>query len=176
MTHELQPQQVRTYNYERLVYFGHPVNSYGNDVEAAALHRIAKYFRKNWGENSHTDWAIINPNGTEHQKGYQSHKRYQQSLECPSQNGGMGYFRALIEANPFEAGVFIPFYIDREWALGAGVIKEIKWLLEKNSEVFIMDSKGELVELPGDWENPEHILNIEQTRELINEPFALPNP
>lgn len=100
------------------LYFGHPVNTYGTDLERYLIGVIGKLF---------PGWDIENPNQPKHQEGYMRRKET---------GNGMAYF--FEEVLPFcGGGIFLPF---RDGAWGAGVYGEGAFCVDRSLPVWGIDA------------------------------------
>jgi len=88
-----------------MIYYAHPVSMYDSDDEKFIVKILSDL------------GPVLNPNGEEHQKGY--------DVE------GMAYFIRLLEE--CSSCVFSTF---RDGKIGAGAAKEIKYFLERKLPVF----------------------------------------
>ena len=130
------------------LYFGHPINTYGTELERELLAKIAERF---------PGTCIVNPAEPEHQEGV---KRWQEK-----QGWSMGYF--LKELVPTcDLGVFLRF---RDGKIGAGVYGEVTSLEARTCSVYCF------VEEAGNWRiipwSPNHrdALTVEETRVRIRD-------
>ena len=125
------------------LYFGHPVNTYGTELEEKLLGAIAVAF---------VGWEIENPNQPKHEEGYQRFKK---------ENGnGMLYFTEKV-LPLCKSGIFLPFR-DGKW--GAGVYKEAKYFADWNFPVWMINPLG-IIEYT--YLQEIHPLSVEETRERV---------
>jgi hypothetical protein len=131
----------------QLLYFGHPVNTYGTSLENRLIQLILERF----------EGAIIeNPNMPEHQKGYEEWKA--------THDNGMAYFTEIVLPRCI-GGVFLPF---RDGAWGAGVHKEALWFAARGLPVWSIDTDGVIIHfLPSD--SNLKVLTPEETRLRIRD-------
>ena len=130
----------------RKLYFGHPINVYGTELEKFLLDRISFYF---------DGWEIENPNQPHHHEAYQRWTK--------EHGNGMEYF--FKEVLPkCASGVFLPF---RDGALGKGVFGEAKNLFDRGCMVHLITSGGVLTSLDL---NQVQVLTVEETRARIRTP------
>jgi len=125
------------------LYFGHPINIYGTDLETQLLERISREF---------PDWDIENPNQKQHQEGYERWKN--------STGYGMDYFNKEVLPN-CQGGVFLPF---RDCKLGAGVWKEAKFFADQGLPIWMIAPDGTITPLDLSATLP---LTVEETRSRI---------
>jgi hypothetical protein len=104
------------------LYFGHPINSYGTDIEKKLLRYISIMFR---------GWEIENPNQELHQKKYEQWKK-------KTGNGMDDYFLKRVLPN-CQGGVFLPFH---DGAFGAEVYAEAKFLAKQNFRIWTISPEG----------------------------------
>lgn len=126
------------------LYYMHPVNTYGTELERQQLELISSIF---------PTVEIVNPNQPEHQEGY---NRLRQAT-----GDGMPYFTEL--ASQCQAGVALPF---RDGKLGAGIFKEATRLVSEDRSVWLLTFDGRLTEF--NLITDEHRrLSVEDTRKRI---------
>lgn len=103
------------------LYFGHPVNTYGTELEERIIAEILRLFPES---------TVENPNQPKHQKGYDRYKR--------GYGNGMGYYfqEVLPEC---DGGIVLPF---GDGALGAGVFGEARFLMDRGKPVWIIECEG----------------------------------
>jgi hypothetical protein len=109
---------------KRIMYFGHPINTYDTELEKKLLAKIARRF---------PNCVIEDPNQEKHQEEY---VRWKQKT-----GNGMQYY--FSEVLPFcDTGIFLPF---RDGAWGAGVFGEAKffnrpwvWTINADAQVRIV--------------------------------------
>lgn len=125
------------------VYFGHPINTYGTDLEERLLIAIAVRF---------PGCPVCNPAGPKHQDGYAQY--------VAAGRRGMDYFFEEILPR-CQAGVFLAFP-DGKW--GAGVYAEAAWLAERGHPIWQIDASGAIE--PLDLATAE-VLSVEETRARV---------
>lgn len=126
------------------IYFGHPINTYGTELEVKLMAILVDTF---------PNWIIENPNQEHHQEGYQRWKK--------EHGNGMDYYykEVLPRCN---AGIFLPFR-DGKW--GAGVFGEAEFLAKLGLPIFKITYTGlvtradNLIDIP--------TLSINETRKRI---------
>lgn len=134
------------------MYFGHPINVYGTELENNLLDIISQAF---------PTWDIENPNQQKHADGY---KRY-----MDASGRGMDYY--FCEVLPqCQGGIFLPF---RDGKYGTGVFGEAKFLSEQGCPVWQIDAEGHISKL--DLESAQ-VLSVEETRERIRTPDKKSKP
>ncbi|MDE2001478.1 MAG: hypothetical protein KGI60_02845 [Patescibacteria group bacterium] len=129
------------------LYFGHPINVYGTDLECRLLECIARELPR---------WDVENPNQKHHQEGYRQYAR--------DYGKGMTYYfeRVLPQCH---GGIFLPF-ADGAW--GKGVAGEAQWLFNKNLPIWKIDHLGAVTHLTS--LKSVRILTVEETRVRIRKP------
>jgi len=131
---------------KKLIYFGHPVNTYDKELEEFLLNVIKENFPK---------YQIENPNQECHKEGY---KRVAKIT-----GKGMDYFYK--EVLPLcDAGIFLPFR-DGKW--GAGVYGEARKLAEQGCLIFQINADG-VIMLMEDFDGIP-VLSVEETRKRIRD-------
>lgn len=135
------------------LYFGHPVNTYGTELEKKLLATIQhKFFFCN----------IVNPSDKHHCEEYERWTR--------EKGNGMNYF--LNEVLPScDSGVFLAFR-DGKW--GAGVWKEMQVLVSLGKAVFEVTCEERF--LAADFQDESRVLSIEETRARIRDKDRHPLP
>lgn len=130
----------------RKMYFGHPVNTYGTELEWRLLSLVTERFPQ---------WEIVNPGDAAHEAGYQRYRA--------AKSGGMGYFfeEVLPEC---QSGIFLPF---RDGAWGAGVHGEAKFFLDRQRLVWRITHEGAIRLLGASLLAALPVLSVEETRERI---------
>ncbi|MFH0891477.1 MAG: hypothetical protein V1867_01720 [Candidatus Falkowbacteria bacterium] len=127
------------------LYFGHPVNVYGTDLEIKLLEKIAAHF---------PGWNIENPNQKNHQEGYELWKK--------TRGNGMDYFFQEVLSG-CEGGIFLPFR-DGKW--GAGVFGEARYIALKGYPIWQIDTG--LIVGPTDISSMQSlVLTVEETRSRV---------
>lgn len=125
---------------QKRIYFGHPVNTYGTDLEKKLLRKISQFFH---------DWDVENPNHKIHQDGY---GRWQKTM-----GNGMNYF--FNEVLPdCHGGIFLLFR-DGKW--GAGTFGEAKFLLSRKYPIYLITANGEITKTDL---AAAQVLSVEETR------------
>ena len=107
-------------------YFAHPVNIYGEPLEAAFEELIAQALTG--GRHD----VIENPNQPCHQIGYDRYAR--RKKESGLNHKGMNYFYDEVLPNCLGC-VAVPFL---DFRIGRGVAGEMQWFIEKNKPVWIV--------------------------------------
>jgi len=129
---------------KRIMYFGHPVNTYNTELEKILIAKIARRF---------PDRVIENPNQEKHQEGYDRWKK--------KTGNGMGYY--FFEVLPYcDTGIYLPF---RDGAWGAGVFAEAKFFYEPWVWTIDADGSIRLVQL-----ETVQVLGIKETRHRLYGP------
>jgi hypothetical protein len=103
------------------IYFGHPINAYGTELEKRILEKIAAAF---------PDWEIINPGEKHHQEEYRRWKE-------KTGKGMDYYFQEVLPG--CSAGIFLPF---RNGAWGAGIFGEAEILANRGCPIYQITSDG----------------------------------
>lgn len=104
------------------IYFAHPVNVYGTEIEKQGLELLEVVF---------PGQEIENPNQPHHQKGYAEWSKRQKEKDT---HKGMNYF--FEEVLPSCAGCAAMPFLDMRF--GLGVVGEAKWFLERKLPVWII--------------------------------------
>lgn len=133
-----------------IIYFAHPVNTYGTEREKDLVRKIEKVF---------SPCSVENPGREKHQKGYQRWKE--------RTGNGMEYFFA--EVLPLcDFGIYLPF---RDEAWGAGVFKEAQffntpyvWSINADAEIRFVCLEG------------VRRLSVEETKIRIRDTNGVPLP
>jgi hypothetical protein len=120
------------------IYFGHPVNVYGTDLEKFLLDTLRVAFPGR---------EIEDPSQKHHSEGYK--------------RAGMDYFLKEVLPN-CDGGVFLPFR-DGKW--GAGIFKEAKFLAERGFPIWQITPDGVMRMLPN--LSQIKVLTVEETRSRI---------
>ncbi len=133
-----------------LIYFGHPINVYGTELEARIVGDVPRILRGS---------VIENPNQPKHDAGYKRFKR--------EYGNGMRYFYQEVLPN-CDGGAFLPFG-DGAW--GSGVAGEALFLLRQHKPIWVVhmagSRNGDLVLYPILSENEVRALSIEETRARV---------
>jgi len=104
-----------------LLYFGHPVNTYGTRLEEILLKKISKSF---------PNYEIENSNQKCHQDGYQQRKE--------QTGNGMDYYTEEVLPR-CDGGIFLPF---RDGLWGAGVFAEARFFTERGLSIWEIFPNG----------------------------------
>lgn len=94
------------------VYFGHPVDTFGTDLESDLLDSIDRFCAEAYGE-----YEIVNPADAPHLTNYEHWKE--------EYGDGMAYYTEEVLPH-MDAAVFLPF---DDGAYGAGMAAEIAYLI-----------------------------------------------
>ena len=137
---------------KKRLYFGHPINAYGTDLERRLLERIAQAF---------PDWEVENPNQKKHDEGYERFKR--------ETGSGMRYYTDEVLPS-CQGGVFLPF---RDGAWGAGVFKEAETIAAAGHPVWTITADGSVV--AADLARVR-VLTVDETRARIRDGLGKPAP
>lgn len=97
------------------LYFGHPINVYGTELQKMLLEKIAARF---------PEYEVENPDQKHHDAKYREH--------------GMSYFFEKVLPD-CSAGVFLPF---RDGAFGKGVFGEAKFLADHERPIYQITAEG----------------------------------
>lgn len=128
------------------LYFGHPVNVYGTELESKLIEIIRRHFQ---------DWELENPNQVRHQAAYKDYKK----------NTGRGmdyYFNEVLPG--CDGGIFLPF---RDLKLGAGVFGEAEFLHLHRKPVWEITHSG-VISLVMYWSTVEkRVLSVDETRARV---------
>ncbi len=138
---------------KKRLYFGHPINVYGTELERRLLARIVSGF---------TGWEVENPNQPRHDEGYARYKR--------ETGNGMDYYRKEV-LPACRGGVFLPF---RDGAWGAGVFAEAEAIASRRGgRVWTIDPHGQVrrVDL-----TKVRVLTVAETRARIRDASGRPAP
>lgn len=128
---------------KKILYFGHPVNVYGTDLQKKLLGIIAQRF---------LHWDIENPDQPHHEEGYQRYKR--------DKGNGMAYYFEKVLPK-CSGGVFLPF---RDGAWGRGVFGEAKCITENGFPIWTISHEG-IVQAAD--VSIVRVLTVEETRARI---------
>lgn len=138
---------------EKKLYFAHPVNTYGTELEAELISAIRQRF---------PNLNIENPGLEKHQEGYQ---RYREEY-----GDGMEYF--FREVLPECSGVvFLAF---RDGKIPAGVAREVSYFMNKGMLVWQITPEAEIRSTF--YLKEEDILDVPQTVERIRDKEGNPVP
>ncbi len=128
------------------LYFAHPVNLFGSELEKFLLHKIREQF---------AGWEIEDPSEPQHAAGY---KKWKEGLS----GNPMDYY--TLELLPCcGAGIFLPF---RDGAWGAGVYLEAECFVKRGKPIWKITPEGEIEEL--EFANMQP-LSVEATRARIRD-------
>ncbi len=143
------------------LYFGHPINVFGTELQRLLLQRIASQF---------VGWVIVSPNTPEHQAGYESAKRLTAGPNPTAEQlrlaSGMHYFLERV-VPACQGGVFLPFR-DGRW--GAGVYAEAAVVLRMHYPAYKISPDGEIRPVL-DLRNEPEPLSADETRARIGLPY-----
>jgi len=131
---------------KKKLYFGHPINVYGTDLQRALLARIAERF---------PDWEIENPDQPHHDEGY---RRRKEATGRP-----MDYYTQEVLPG-CGGGVFLTF---RDGMFGAGVFAEAVAIHGQGGPVWEIDAEGRVSALLLDG---RRALSVDETRSRIRLP------
>ncbi len=132
------------------IYFAHPINVYGTDLEYELMHWIVSYFSKT--NKSFGLPTIENPAQTHHQKGYELYAKFHEDTD--DGKSGMDYF--FDEILPFCSGAVCLTFLDGMW--GLGVASEAKWFIDRGKPVWTISPKGVV----------KSFNNLEQANQIVN--------
>ncbi len=127
------------------LYFGHPINVYGTELEARLIAVIKETF---------PGWEIVNP-------GEQRHIKECERRKAAGQNAMEYFFKEVLP--DCKAGVFLPFR-DGKW--GAGIVGEAKFLDENGHSIWQIDAEGHISRIFFN-EVATLALSVEETRKRI---------
>lgn len=132
---------------DRSLYFAHPINVYGTELEQKLLRALAARF---------PEWTIVNPADPEHGEAYERRKR--------ETGKGMGYF--LEEVLPkCHGGVIMPFR-DGKW--GIGVFKEAELLENRGCPLWLITCRCSIARTSAtEAKENNRILTIEETKARV---------
>lgn len=135
-----------------IIYFAHPVNTYGTPLEKELLDALARAF---------PDCEVLNPNAPEHDKGYREWKE--------RTGRGMQYFyREVLPA--CSSGVFLAFR-DGKWP--KGVFGEAENLAKRGCPIFQIFPDGTIAKIELAEVEP---LTVDETRARIRLPNGESRP
>ncbi len=134
------------------VYFGHPINTYGTELENYLLDKI---FLAGFFNGIFEGWTVENPNQKHHQENCQTWKE--------KTGNAMNYFYECVLPE-CHAGIFLPF-CDGKW--GAGVFGEADWLVKHDCPIWEINHYGRIRKIECFQEIP--FLNVEETRKRIRD-------
>jgi hypothetical protein len=127
----------------RSIYFAHPVNTYGTDLEGMLLEKMGAGIMD----------AVENPNQEHHQENYQIWK---------AETGrGMDYFERLLNSPKIGGAIILPF---EDGKIGAGVYREAEVAGSNHKTVFEINHDGLVNHFKFD---DARKLSIEETRERV---------
>ncbi|MEK9152935.1 MAG: hypothetical protein AAB692_06230 [Patescibacteria group bacterium] len=134
------------------LYFGHPVNVYGTELEKKLLVEIARIF---------PEWEVVNPGDPVHEPRYQ---------QLRAQGRGMSYY--FDEVLPLcDGGVFLAFS-DGAW--GRGVFSEAEFLVANTKRVWQIQPSGHIHVL--NIRLSHRVLDVESTRARVRLPSGALRP
>lgn len=132
---------------DRSLYFAHPINVYGTELEQKLLRALAARF---------PGWTIVNPDGPEHEEGYQRWKR--------RTGKGMGYF--LEEVLPKCHGRVVMPFRDGKW--GSGVFTEAEFLENRGFPLWLVTHRCSIAETSvAEAKACGRVLSADETRTRI---------
>lgn len=135
----------------KVIYFGHPVNTYDTNLEKQLLNAI---------QTTHPSHCIENPNQPHHSEGYRQK--------------GMVYFteEVLLDC---DIGIFLAF---RDGYWGAGVFKEAKEMHKAGKKIFEIYQRGNYwyIEPMHIEVSEKKLLTVEETRARIRDKDRNPLP
>lgn len=131
------------------IYFAHPVNTYGSELERQLMVAIERLL---------PGAVVENPNQEVHQRGYQTTKL--------RTGNGMQYFEEEVLPQ-CDRCVILAF---SEGTLGAGVVKEAQFFLALQQPVWEIDPYIASLTVIHRID-PKRALTVEQTRERIKKPW-----
>lgn len=138
---------------EKKLYFAHPINVYGTELQRSLLGALAEAF---------PSWTVENPDQPHHQAGYERYAR-------EKGRGMLYYFEEVV---PKMKGVaYLPF---RDGMIGKGVYGEAERILEATGRCWEISPEGLIV--PVDRLSPVRCLTVEATRERIRRPDGTTRP
>lgn len=132
------------------IYFGHPINTYGTELERKLLKIISEHFPQ---------FDIENPG--------QKHHINQARLWKKITGNAMNYFFKVMLPK-CRAGIFLPFR-DGKW--GAGIVGEAEFLINKGFLVWQITFDG-IISKISPAEIKTKVLSIEETRIRIRDDFG----
>lgn len=103
------------------MYFGHPINTYGTELEERLIEIIL---------NAFPQYEIENPNQKCHQEGYKHWKE--------TTSNGMNYFYKIVLPD-CAVGIFLAFR-DSKW--GAGVFGEAQFISKLGRPIYEITAEG----------------------------------
>ncbi len=151
---------------KHVLYFAHPVNTYGTQLEQDMLSLIATCF---------PEMEIENPNQPQHQKGYAEWK--ERLKDTPSQ--GMNYFFDAVLPNCDAGTVALPFL---DGKIGAGVAGEVIYMPQQKKGVYLIETPdlktirsftAKEIELLFDWEKRKNEAATREARENVENSLVL---
>lgn len=149
------------------VYFGHPINTYGTELEKRLLETIGNFFKALSPKNPDL-WIIENPNQRHHQEGCRIWRE--------KTGNGMNYFFKCVLPE-CDAGIFLPFR-DGKW--GAGIFGEAEWLVKHGCPIWEITHDGKIRKLECLYDIQvlcnTQVLSVEETRKRIRDANGQPLP
>lgn len=142
------------------LYFGHPVNAYGTELQRELLRKIAFVF---------PDWEIVNPDTPEHAASYAAWAKTHVDEE-EGRASGMGYFFGCVLPT-CQGGVFLAF---RDGRFGRGVFGEAEWLFARRLPIWEISFDG--IVSPLERLDAARCLGLSETRRRIRNPDGTPTP
>lgn len=137
---------------DKVMYFGHPTNTYDTQIESKIEKTISSIFPK---------YRILNPNTQEHALGYKSFKE--------KYGDGMLYFftSVLPKSN---AGVFLPFE-DKKFSTGQ--FREAEFLDGMNKPIYEVFPAGNMFGIMPLRLNYDRRLSVDETRKRIQSQYKI---
>ena len=143
------------------MYFGHPINVYGTELEKRLL-EVINGFLKTLSLRDSCEWVVENPNQPCHQEGYK---------DWATKTGkGMDYYYHCVLPGCV-AGIFLPFR-DGKW--GAGVFGEAKCITRHSNIVWEITHDEKIARIECICDIPA--LSVEETRKRIRDAAGQPLP
>lgn len=137
-----------------IIYFAHPVNTYGTDIEKKCISLIENKFR---------NCTIINPGEEYYQTSFKTYKE-------KNPRDYMNFFKELVETCSYI--VYLPF-IDMK--IGAGVWFEVQQLYKIADNIYEINiSDNQINKVTINHVN-DNKLSVEETRIKIKEKFIIEN-
>lgn len=131
---------------KKIMYFGHPVNTYNTFFEEELVNVIQKKF---------PDWQIENPNQQKHQDGYLDWKK-------KTGNGMDYYFKEVLPS--VDGGIFLPFADGR---FGAGVFGEAQRVWNLKGGVWTISYLNAISKVKNFSDLQSLALPVDETRQRI---------
>ncbi len=136
------------------IYFGHPINVYGTELEELLLALIAAHCQE-LSQGLGGVWIVDNPGDKHHQD---------ECLAWKIRTGNaMDYFYSSVLPQ-CSAGIFLPF---TDGQYGAGVHGEARWLMERGWPIWGISYKGKIKKIYQLREMPA--LSVDETRKRIRD-------